>query len=362
MNFDLSEEQEMFRNSVERFCAGLDVEARRKLRLSQAGYDRARWSQLTEMGLVALAGSEDKGGLGGSAIDLALVAEALGFANSPDPWLEHGVLASLLLSRGGADAALESVMSGESMVSFAWAERSRRYNLEPAATKAAATAQGYTISGEKTFVLGALLADSFVVTALTEGEVAAFLVPRDAEGVEVRAYRLADGSIAGELRLTRATLASNARLNLDLSAIEELVADVRLYAAAEMLGLGQRLLDDTIAYVKEREQFGVAIGSFQALQHRLVECYARIEQCRSMLYRAALTNPSDSHAWERACAGAKAFISENVDAVAREAVQMHGGMGITDELAIGHAMKRVMVLSRLFGDVETTLGEYAEAA
>ncbi|AUX68330.1 hypothetical protein CHX26_01265 [Porphyrobacter sp. HT-58-2] len=129
-----------------------------------------------------------------------------------------------------------------------------------------------------------------------------------------------------------------------------------------MVGLGQRLLDDTLAYVKEREQFGVAIGSFQALQHRLVDCYAREEQSRSMLYRAALTERGDAAKWQRAAAGAKAFIGENVDAIAREAVQMHGGMGITDELAIGHALKRVLLLARLFGDVDTVLAEYALAA
>ncbi len=122
------------------------------------------------------------------------------------------------------------------------------------------------------------------------------------------------------------------------------------------------MLDDTLTYVKEREQFGVAIGSFQALQHRLVDCYARGEQSRSMLFRAALTDRADAAKWQRAAAGAKAFISENVDAIAREAVQMHGGMGITDELAIGHALKRVLVLTRLFGDIDTVLAEYAIAA
>jgi hypothetical protein len=137
---------------------------------------------------------------------------------------------------------------------------------------------------------------------------------------------------------------------------------MRLYAAAEMVGLGQRLLGDTLTYVKEREQFGVAIGSFQALQHRLVDCYARGEQSRSMLFRAALTDRADAAKWQRAAAGAKAFIGENVDAIAREAVQMHGGMGITDELAIGHALKRVLVLTRLFGDIDTVLAEYALAA
>ncbi|WP_299195521.1 acyl-CoA dehydrogenase family protein [uncultured Erythrobacter sp.] len=362
MNFDLSEEQELFRSSVERFCAPIDVEARRRLRLSPTGYDRNRWSQLAELGLIALAAPEEAGGMGGSNVDLALVAEALGKANSPDPLLEHGVLPALLLARGGAGDTVESVLSGESIVSLAWAERAQRYNLAPAHMKAESTGEGFVLTGEKTFVMGALLADMFIVTADLGGETGCFLVPADAEGVETRAYRLADGSIAGELKLTQVRLDAAARLDLDHTALEAIVANARLLAAAEMVGLGQRLLDDTLQYVKEREQFGVAIGSFQALQHRLVDAYAKVEQCRSMLYRAALADPSHSAEWHRATAGAKAFIGENVDAVAREAVQMHGGMGVTDELGIGHAMKRVMVLARLFGDTDTVLGEYAAAA
>lgn len=364
MNFDLSEEQELFCSSVERFCAPVDVEARRKLRLSPTGYDRVRWSQLAELGLIALAAPEEAGGMGGSNVDLALVAEAAGKANSPDPLLEHGVLPALLLSRGGAGDALEAVLSGDKIASFAWAERAQRYNLAPSHMKAdsAGAGGGFVLSGEKTFVMGALLADLFIVTADLDGGTACFLIPANAEGVETRAYRLADGSIAGELKLTQVRLEADARLDLDHTDLASIVANARLFAAAEMVGLGQRLLDDTLAYVKEREQFGVAIGSFQALQHRLVEAYAKVEQCRSMIYRAALADPAHQAEWHRATAGAKAFIGENVDAVAREAVQMHGGMGVTDELTIGHAMKRVMVLARLFGDTDTVLGEYAAAA
>jgi alkylation response protein AidB-like acyl-CoA dehydrogenase len=255
---------------------------------------------------------------------------------------------------------LDGVLSGETTATLAWAERGQRYSLRAKGMKADAAGDGFTLTGEKTMVLGALLADQFVVTADFGGETACFLVPKGAPGLEVRAYRLADGSIAGEIKLTRTPAA--ARLSLDPAALDAIVADMRLYAAAEMVGLGQRLLDDTLTYVKEREQFGVAIGSFQALQHRLVDCYARQEQARSMLYRAALTDRGDTAKWQRAAAGAKAFIGENVDAIAREAVQMHGGMGITDELAIGHALKRVLVLARLFGDVDTVLAEYALAA
>ncbi|MEM8724024.1 MAG: acyl-CoA dehydrogenase [Pseudomonadota bacterium] len=363
MNFDLSEEQELFRSSVERFSAPIDVEARRKLRLSPTGYDRERWTQLAELGLIALAASEEAGGMGGSSIDLALVAEAIGKANSPDPWLEHGAIPAMLLGAGGAEDILEKVVSGEQVAALAWAERSQRYSLKPANMKAQQTSEGFALSGEKTFVMGALLADIFIVTADLNGEVAMFLVPKDTPGLEVRAYRLTDGSIAGELKLTQVALNSETLLDTaDQETLELIVAEARLYAAAEMVGLGQRLLDDTLTYIKEREQFGVAIGSFQALQHRMVDCYAKLEQCRSMLYRAALTKRDDYPALIRGAAGAKAFIGENVDAIAREAVQMHGGMGITDELAIGHAMKRVMVLARLFGDTDTVLAEYAIAA
>jgi alkylation response protein AidB-like acyl-CoA dehydrogenase len=361
MNFDLSEEQQMFVTSLERFAAPVDVEARRRLRLSPAGYDRARWQELAEMGLIALAASDVAGGMGGSAVDLAVVAEAIGKANAPDPLIEMGILPALLLEAGGAPAAvLEGVLSGTTIATFAWAERNQRYSLTAKAMKAESGAEGFILTGEKTFVMGAALADVFIVTADCDGATGCFVVQRDAEGVEIRAYRLTDGSIAGEVKLTR--VPADHRLTQDDAALARVIADVRLYAAAEMVGLAQRLLDDTLAYVKQREQFGVAIGSFQALQHRLVDCYARIEQSRSMLYRAALSDRADAAQWQRAAAGAKAFVSENADAMAREAVQMHGGMGITDELAIGHAMKRVMVLARLFGDADTALTEYVLAA
>lgn len=359
MNFDLSEEQQMFVTSVERFAATVDVEARRRLRLSPNGYDRARWQQLAEMGLIALAAGEEAGGMGGSAVDLALVAEAIGKANAPDPLLEHGILPAMLLERGGAREALDGVICGETIATLAWTERGQRYSLKAKGVKAEQAGDDFVLTGEKTMVMGALLADLFIVTADLGGETVCFLVPKGAPGLEVRAYRLADGSIAGEIKLTRAP--ASAKLILDAYGLAAIASELRLYAAAEMVGLGQRLLDDTLTYVKEREQFGVAIGSFQALQHRLVDCYAKEEQARSMLYRAALTDRADAK-WQRAAAGAKAYVSDNVDAIAREAVQMHGGMGITDELAIGHAMKRVMVLARLFGDVDTVLAEYALAA
>jgi hypothetical protein len=362
MNFDLSEEQQLVGATVERFLAPVDGETRRKLRALPGGYDRDRWRDLAGLGLIALAADADAGGMGGTPIDLALVGERIGRSIGPDPWLENGVLPALLLAASGDAGLLEAQLAGEAFVAFAFAERAQRYSLQPKATAARASGDGFVIRGEKTMVLGGALASHYIVTADCDGQRGFFVVPADRPGLVRHDYRLADGSIACELRLINVQADATERLGVDAPAFDGIVALIRLLAAAEMLGLAQRLFDETLAYVKQREQFGVAIGSFQALQHRLVECYAALEQARSMLYRAALSDNADPVAWARAAAGAKAYIGDQADLVAREAVQMHGGMGITDELAVGHAFKRILLLERLFGDGETALADYAEAA
>jgi alkylation response protein AidB-like acyl-CoA dehydrogenase len=190
MNFDLSEEQQMFVTSVERFAAPIDVEARRKLRLSPTGYDRARWQSLAEMGLIALSASEDAGGMGGSAVDLALVLEAIGKANAPDPLLEHGILPALLMERGGAGEALEGVLAGETIATLAWTERNQRYSLKAKGMKAEGTGDSFTLTGEKTMVMGALLADLFIVTGpgtTLGGAVAQSLILSGWRGMQAKA-------------------------------------------------------------------------------------------------------------------------------------------------------------------------------
>lgn len=362
MNFDLSDEQALFQASVERFAAALDGEARRRLRESDGGYPRERWSELAGLGLIALAVNERQGGMGGEPSDLVVVAEAFGRTIAPDPWLENGVLPAVLLAAARRDDLLGGVLSGEVFAAFAFAERSQRFNLRPGSTVARRHSGGFAVDGAKTFVLGGGLADRLIVLADLEGEARLFVVPTNSEGVLRRLYRLVDGSIACEVRFAEVAVPPEAELAVGSAELAGCVALVRLLAAAEMLGLAQRLFADTLAYVKQREQFGVAIGSFQAIQHRLVECYAALEQGRSMVYRAALADRRDPAAWNRTAAGAKAYIATQADLIAREAVQMHGGMGVTDELAIGHAMKRVLLLATLFGDKGTTLSDYAEAA
>lgn len=362
MNFDLSEEQTLFKATVERFSAKMDVPARQRLRKKDDGYDRERWRELAGFGLISLCADEDHGGIGGSSMDLAIVAEALGQGLAPDPWIENAVLPLRLLEASGATDAIAPVLDGDRIVAAALAERCARYNLMPQVTKVTVQGGRHVLRGEKTFVLGGAIADEFLVSATMDGNLVLCLVPGNSAGVDRRIYRLVDGSLACELRLNDVELPAGAIFALHHDALTRIVADVRLIAAGELVGLAQRLFDETLDYVKQRQQFGVSIGTFQAIQHRLVDCYAQLEQARSMLYRAAMQERNDGAAWHRAAAGAKAFIGDQAGHIAREAVQLHGGMGITDELSIGHGLKRVMLLNAFLGDSDTTLTDYAEAA
>lgn len=346
MNFEPTDDQHQFRASVERFVGAFDIVHRRELRGAPGGYPRSRWVALTDLGLLALALGADHGGLGGSPDDLAVVATALGHAIAPDPWLENGVV-PLALAPG-----LAGIATGERVAALAFAEPGRRYELAPHGVTVDA---GGLVNGRKTAVLGGRLADVLLVTALGPQGFALVAVDATAPGVVRRDYRVVDGSWASEVDLHDAP---GAVLDAGAGDLAATVALARLLAAAEMVGCGQRLFDDTLAYVKQREQFGAAIGSFQAIQHRLVECYARLEQARSHVLRATLSRTG----FAAAAAGAKAFVGEAVRHVGEEAIQLHGGMGQTDELAVGHAFKRIMLLDRLFGDQAQCLREYAVAA
>jgi len=340
MNFSLNEDQALFRATVERFAGSGDIEARKAARRLPGGVDRARWATLAELGLLAL----------DDPIDCAVIAETLGRSLAVEPWLESGYFPLRLL--GSAPEAAD-VAAGATLMAVAFAEPGRRYALDPVTVRATEGDGGWTVSGTKTFILGGGAADLFLVTALTGAGPALFAVARDA--VDPRPYAVIDGGLAAEIgfhdapakRLTGAVWA-------------DAVAEARLMAAAETVGLAGRLFDDTLAYVRQREQFGQPIGRFQAVQHRLVDCYAMLEQMRSTLWRAAMAGRGAR--WHAEMAGAKAFISERALHIGHEAIQLHGGMGVTDELTIGHAHKRVVLLSKLFGDPASELASFAVAA
>ncbi len=343
MNFDLDENQELFKAAVERFCSSSDVVQRLASRRLPGGFDRARWQELAELGLIGLAAADGDGGMGGSPFDCAVVAQALGYGQAPEPWLECGFLPARLLAGTEHCAA---VIAGETIAAFAFAEPGRRFVLEAHEVKVS----NGRLSGTKHFVLGGTAADLFIVSADMGGTTGLFVVAADAPGVERRAYPVADGGVAAVV--TFHDVAVGAPLGASLGAVIEAA---QLMAAAEMVGLAHRLFDDTLAYVKSREQFGQPIGRFQVIQHRMVDSYAKIESVQSALYRAVLQPAAP-------IAAIKAHIAEQALAVAHDAVQLHGGMGMSDDLGIGHGLKRIVLLSKLFGDPAGAILDYAKAA
>lgn len=344
MNFDLDENQILFRDTVERFCAPVDIARRHAMRRMDGGLDRSRWQEMADLGLVALTLPQADGGLGGSLVDCAMVAQTLGTGLAVEPWTECAFLSARLLA-GTAYAAL--VADGTALATFAFAEAQGRYSLDAYAV----TAKDQRLNGEKILVLSAAVADYFIVSAYESNETRLFVVDRKAEGVDIRPYPIVDGSIAGVV--TFRNVASEPLG--DFVRLRTAVEQTRLMAAAEMVGIAKRLFDDTLEYVKTREQFGQPIGRFQVIQHRLVDAYAKLEAIQSSLYRALLMPGQGS-------AATKAFIAEAAIWIGEQAIQLHGGMGVSDELAIGHGVKRIMLLSKLFGDPASGISEMAKAA
>lgn len=343
MNFDLDENQALFRATVERFCGPADVAARLATRRLPGAIDRTRWRELAELGLIGIAASEADGGLNGSLIDCAVVAQALGTGQAVEPWLECGFIPARLLA--GSEHA-EAVIAGATLATLAFAEPRRRYELDAVTMRV----ESGKLNGEKSFVLCGEAAELFIVSAEHLGQTALFAVPRDAPGVDVKPYPVADGGIAAVLTLRDTP--SGAPLVTELGPVIE---DARILAAAEMAGLAHRLFDETLAYVKTREQFGQPIGRFQVIQHRLVDAYAKVEAIQSAVWRALL---------KPGCAPAavKGFVAEEAIWVAQQAVQLHGGMGMTDELGISHCLKRIVLLAKLFGDPASGIAAIARAA
>ena len=343
MNFDLDENQALFRATVERFCGPADSAARRAARAQPGAIDAARWRELAELGLIGLAAAEADDGLGGSLLDCAIVAQALGKGQALEPWLECGFVPARLLA--GSDQ-LAGVLSGQRIAALAFAEPRRRYALDAVTMRAS----GGRLTGEKSFVLCGGAAELFIVSANEDNQTRLFTVTRDQPGVEVRPYPVADGTMAAILTLRDVPV--SAPLATDFGRV---IDEARIMAAAEMTGLAQRLFDDTLAYVKTREQFGQPLGRFQVIQHRLVDVYAKLEAMQSAVWRALLVPGSSA-------AAVKAFVAEEAIWAAQQAVQLHGGMGMTDELGIGHGLKRIVLLARLFGDPASGIAAAAQAA
>lgn len=362
MNFDLSEEQRLLRDLIEKFAADRYDAVRRLAYVREAdGFSRANWTTLAEMGVLAFPFDEADGGFGGGPIELITIMEAIGRAVATEPLLSAIVLGAGPLARGGSteqrDRWLPLVVSGHAIVALAHGEREARFGQRPVSTRATQAGGVVQLTGAKQMILSGSAADAFVVSAIeADGTVGLYLVDGAAAGLERRGYRLIDGSVACDLVL-RSVVAEP--LSGGGAMLDAVLDDARLAICAEMLGLMTMMFDATLDYIKTRSQFGQPIGAFQAIQHRMAGDYSRLELSRSQLYRAAGRDPGDVGR-PAAIAAAKAYISGCATILGEDAIQLHGGIGTTEELLVGQAFKRVMLLASLLGDGDWETRRYLE--
>lgn len=364
MNLSYNENQVMFQQTIARMLEQDSVSSRTDQRKSAGGIDRVRWQMMAELGLFHLCLLEAEGGIAGNIFDMLAIAESLGAGASADSWLDNAMLPTSVVAVCEAPSSswLEPILSGHEIASLAFAEPRGRYNPIPQATRLVKKGNQFLLAGEKIMVSAADTADCFFVTALYEDAVVLCRVKKDAVGIQQQPYRLIDGSHAAMIMFHTVSIRDEDVAVLPRERYARAIAKVQLIAMAEMTGLSERLLDQTLNYVRQREQFGQSIGRFQALQHRLVDCYVLAEQNRSLLISAAISVSDGADSANGEVAGNKAILSENAIHIGQEAIQMHGGMGTTDELEISHIHKRILLLSRLFGDVDYGLKQYRRAA
>jgi len=353
MNFDYSEEQQLLADSVRRLLQkDYDFEARKKIVASTDGFSPKVWATFAEMGLTALPLSPDYGGFGGGAVDLMGVMEAFGEALVVEP-LVPTLLGALLVAKGGSaelkQAILPAVAEGKMKLAFAHTEPGSRYSLSAIRTQA----NGTKLDGEKSAVLGAPMADKLVVSAQGGG---LFLIDRS--DATPKAFRTLDGMVAADLAIQ-----SSKAIPLEggIELMEEVIDFATALACAEAAGAMKFACDTTLEYLKTRKQFGVPIGTFQALQHRIVDLYIAYEQARSMACLACSKmdlseNPADR---ARAVSAAKIKVADGARQVSQEAVQLHGGMGMSEELKISHTFRRLTVLAQQYGDADHHLERFA---
>ncbi len=374
MDFKFSEEQQMLLETTRRFIAkDYSFEARRQIReKSEQGYSPEVWQAFADLGLLALNVPEENDGMGGTPIDTMLVMNAIGEGLVLEPFLASAVVATraitLLGSAEQRTAMLPGMATGETIAVLAHDEPSTRFDWQALDTTATKTGDGYVLSGHKSVVAHGASADVLLVTARLDsssekGALRVFAVPRDATGLRQLPYATVDGIPASDIWLDRVTVPADAILDGGSNAEDRLrdILDFGLAAiCAEAVGALDRLLAGTVEYTRTRKQFGTPIGRFQALQHRMADMVLHIEQARSMSYLAAVrcTDP-DPMARRSAMSAAKVVIGQACRFVGQQAVQLHGGMGVTDELDVSHYFKRLMAIEMQFGSTDHHLETFA---
>jgi alkylation response protein AidB-like acyl-CoA dehydrogenase len=373
MHFNLTDEQRALAETVQRFLSRqYSFEVRRTILRSPEGWSRATWEKLAEMGLLGLQVPPEHGGLAPAAIETMVTLNAMGRALLVEPYLSSAVLGSALVGALGSPAQraalLPAMAEGRSVVVPAHGEAGARYDLSRVATVARRAGAGWVLAGRKAVVVHASAADLLLVTARTSGAVedrrglSVFVVAPTSPGVRLIPYPLIDGQRGADVVLDEVSLAAEALLGPEGEAYPALAAAWDLGVAAlcaEAVGVLQATLDATIEYTRTRKQFGGPIARFQALQHRMADMLMHVEQARSMSYLAAMVSTEpDGRERRRKLSAAKVVVGQACRFVGQQAVQLHGGMGVTDELAVSHGFKRLMTIEASLGDTEHHLERF----
>jgi pimeloyl-CoA dehydrogenase small subunit len=375
MNFTLSEEQQLLKDSVERFVReSYALDARRALAASESGYSEQNWRQMAELGWLGVTVPEAHGGIGGGAVEIMVLMEAFGAGLVLEPYLPTVILGGNLVVLAGSgaqqQAILPAMMEGTCKLAFAYVEAQSGYDLFDVETTATARDGGYVINGAKGVVFGAASADHLIVSARTAGDsrdhegIGLFLVARDAPGLRLRAYPTIDGLRAAEVSFEDVTVDADSVLGDPGGALPviETVAQRAIAAlCAEAVGAMDVVVKSTNEYLNTREQFGRPIGKFQVLAHQLVDMLIASEESRSMAYVATMRlDERDARLRGQAISAAKHLIGKHGQMIGQRSVQLHGGMGMTEEMNIGHYFKRLAMIDIMFGDQTYHLKRFAQ--
>ncbi len=373
MDFDYKEEQLQFADALKRWIArDYSFEARRAIVHSAAGTSDAAWNMLAELGMTALPVPAAQGGFDGTAVDMFVVMRELGRGLVVEPYFATVLGAQFLKLAGGRAELLERVASGGMKLASALGERQSRHDMSDIATIARRDSDGHVVDGAKTVVIHGAEAAALIVSARTAGAqrdrdgISLFVVPADAAGVRVTGYRTLDGLRAADVRFDQVKLGAGALLGEEGQGWPLLDAALDYGATmlcAEALGAMEALFDATLDYLKTRQQFGVPIGKFQALQHRMADMFIHLEQARSMALLAAVKyDAADAAERRRVVSAAKYRVGQAARFIGQQAVQLHGGMGVTDELPASHYFKRLSAIELTLGDADHHLARFIAQA
>lgn len=370
MDFNLTNEQQLLRDGITKFLAArYHLESSRAAAKTGAGWQPDIWRGFaTELGILGATLPEEVGGIGGGPVELMIITEALGHAFVIEPYVDTVVVAGGLLHRAGGEVAksvLQQIVAGGAVVALAAAEADSADRWQEVSTVAEPDGDGWVLNGSKIMVVGAPLATQLLVTARTPGVdgISLFITDADSAGIEVHPYRTIDDRRAADVTFKDLRLSPEALLGEQGQAGQSLARardDGAAAVCSEAVGCMRKVLADTIEYCKQRQQFGQPIGRFQVLQHRMVDMYMELEQSVAGVYLAILNLEADEATRARAVSASKATAGRAARFIGQQAVQLHGGMGMTEELAIGHYFKRLTAIQYEFGTTDQHIARYAE--